>query len=39
VLTLLVRGDNVADAEVLVEVVILVKDVDVEDGDLETQST
>jgi hypothetical protein len=39
VLTLLVRDDDVADAEVLIEVVILVKDVDVEDGDSETQST
>jgi hypothetical protein len=39
VLTLLVRGDDVAGAEVLVEVVILVKDVDVEDGDSETQRT
>jgi hypothetical protein len=39
VLTLLIRDDDVVDAEVLVEVVILVKGVDVEDGDSETQST
>jgi hypothetical protein len=39
VLTLLVTDDDVADTEVPVEVVILVKDIDVEDGDPETQST
>jgi hypothetical protein len=39
VLTLLVTDDDVADTEVPVEVVILAKEVDVEDGDSETQST
>jgi hypothetical protein len=39
VLTLLIRDDDVVDAEALAEVVILVKGVGVEDGDSETQST